>query len=214
MTDLTAARVLTIRQPWATLIALSVKRIETRPMSTSYRGPVLIHAGAHKPTTGPIGDFYCEPSYPDVRHVNDCYCDDGEVDAPCARRSRAEWALTVDGRIAEPLPLGAVVAVANLTDSLPIVHADFWADGLRMADRLLENHIGANGDFASMCTDDDHDITDQLPYGDFTPGRHGWLLADIQPLTAPIPHKGALGLRHAPAELLNAVNQQIGGDRG
>jgi hypothetical protein len=38
------ARVLTIRQPWASLIALGHKTIETRSWSTPYRGPVLIHA--------------------------------------------------------------------------------------------------------------------------------------------------------------------------
>src|SRR6266446_8164646 len=31
-------------QPWATLIALGAKRIETRSWSTSYRGPLAIHA--------------------------------------------------------------------------------------------------------------------------------------------------------------------------
>lgn len=41
-------RALTIVQPWATLIAIGEKRIETRSWGTSYRGPVLIHAGASK----------------------------------------------------------------------------------------------------------------------------------------------------------------------
>jgi activating signal cointegrator 1 len=36
---------LTIRQPWATLIALGEKQIETRSWPTSYRGDLAIHAG-------------------------------------------------------------------------------------------------------------------------------------------------------------------------
>lgn len=37
-------RALTVRQPWASLIALGVKRIETRSWDTQYRGPLAIHA--------------------------------------------------------------------------------------------------------------------------------------------------------------------------
>lgn len=33
------------------------------------------------------------------------------------------------------------------------------------------------------------DITDQLPIGDFTPGRYAWLLTDITPCD-PVPAKG------------------------
>lgn len=38
-------KVLTIRQPWASLIALGEKKIETRSWRTNYRGELLIHAG-------------------------------------------------------------------------------------------------------------------------------------------------------------------------
>jgi hypothetical protein len=37
-------RGLSLTQPWATLVALGAKRIETRSRSTKYRGPVAIHA--------------------------------------------------------------------------------------------------------------------------------------------------------------------------
>lgn len=38
-------KTLTIKQPWASLIALGEKKIETRSWRTKYRGPLLIHAG-------------------------------------------------------------------------------------------------------------------------------------------------------------------------
>lgn len=38
-------KAITIRQPWASLIALGEKKIETRSWQTKYRGPILIHAG-------------------------------------------------------------------------------------------------------------------------------------------------------------------------
>lgn len=38
-------KAITIKQPWASLIALGEKKIETRSWKTSYRGTILIHAG-------------------------------------------------------------------------------------------------------------------------------------------------------------------------
>lgn len=37
-------KVLTVQQPWATLLALGLKQFETRTWKTSHRGPLLIHA--------------------------------------------------------------------------------------------------------------------------------------------------------------------------
>lgn len=39
-------RALTVRQPWAWAIASGVKTIENRTWTTTYRGPLAIHAGA------------------------------------------------------------------------------------------------------------------------------------------------------------------------
>ena len=38
-------KAITLHQPYATLIALGIKRIETRSWPTSYRGALAIHAG-------------------------------------------------------------------------------------------------------------------------------------------------------------------------
>lgn len=45
-------KVLTLTQPWATLVAIGAKKIETRSWSTRYRGPLLIHAAKG---LGPVG---------------------------------------------------------------------------------------------------------------------------------------------------------------
>lgn len=37
-------KAITLTQPWATLVALGKKKIETRSWSTDYRGPLAIHA--------------------------------------------------------------------------------------------------------------------------------------------------------------------------
>lgn len=39
-------KVLTLKQPWATLVAEGIKEYEFRTWKTKYRGKVLIHAGA------------------------------------------------------------------------------------------------------------------------------------------------------------------------
>lgn len=48
-------KAITIKQPWATLIALGLKQFETRSWATKHRGPLAIHAGKNL-------DFlaYCE----------------------------------------------------------------------------------------------------------------------------------------------------------
>ena len=38
-------KAITIKQPWATLIALGEKKFETRSWATKHRGPIAIHAG-------------------------------------------------------------------------------------------------------------------------------------------------------------------------
>lgn len=38
-------KVLTLKQPWATLVAEGIKRYEFRSWKTNYRGKILIHAG-------------------------------------------------------------------------------------------------------------------------------------------------------------------------
>jgi len=38
-------KVITIKQPWATLIAEGIKEYEFRTWNTKYRGEILIHAG-------------------------------------------------------------------------------------------------------------------------------------------------------------------------
>ena len=67
-------RVLSIRQPWASLIASGRKTIELRTWATPYRGPILVLAGGalwkgeHDwPTDGPRGVSLCIVDLVDVR---------------------------------------------------------------------------------------------------------------------------------------------------
>lgn len=41
-------KVLSLLQPWATLVVIGAKKIETRSWAAEYKGPILIHASAGK----------------------------------------------------------------------------------------------------------------------------------------------------------------------
>lgn len=98
------------------------------------------------------------------------------------------------------LPLGAVVATCELVDVVPIVGSKgHWEDRPHPCvvvgptpvvpqDRLRFLTMDEYGLLHSL------DVSDQSPYGDFTPGRFAWLLGDIKPLDPPVPAKGHQGL--------------------
>lgn len=68
-------KALSVRQPWASLIASGHKSIELRSWSTKYRGPILILAGSNvwrgseHPIIGPLGVSLCLVNLIDVRPV-------------------------------------------------------------------------------------------------------------------------------------------------
>lgn len=186
-------KALTVHQPWATLIAIGAKRLETRSWSTSYRGPLAIHAAKSRPDYMMLGDYLVEPVYEDVRHVEDCYCDQGEIDVPCARRSIASWALTENEHVAHPLPLGAVVARTRLVDVVLIVAEQPPLDREPWEVVMSEpwpiyTYWPGYGSARS------YEFASDAPFGDFSSGRYAWLLADVEPLPEPIPAKGRFGL--------------------
>jgi len=166
-------KAITIRQPWATLIALGVKTIETRSWRTHYRGPVAIHAGAAMPIRGPIGAWVVA-------------LDDVQERMPKLEHWEAGFVYD--------LPIGAVIATATLADCVPIV-------GLADCHQLADHHLCTSGDNVlehwpmdgRHVDDTEKEHGPQRPYGDYAPGGWGWLLTNVQPI-APVPAKGKLGL--------------------
>ncbi len=96
--------VLTLTQPWATLIAVGAKRIETRSWKTHLRGPIAIHAAKTFPAHA---KSFCESrlvcralGWPE-----------------CPATLTQEW-LDDNARHIRSLPLGAVLATARLVHCL------------------------------------------------------------------------------------------------
>src|SRR2546430_364372 len=83
---------LSLTQPWATLVAIGAKCVETRSWSTTYRGLVAIHASKGFPT--------------DCRSL-------------CRRTPFVEALIEAGLDRDEQLPRGAIVAVVPIEDCLP-----------------------------------------------------------------------------------------------
>jgi hypothetical protein len=85
-------KALSIRQPWAWLIVNGHKGIENRSWNTKYRGPVLIHASARKPTKAEV-----------------------EVAREILRQAGG-WKVALSMPKPEYFELGGIVGVATITD--------------------------------------------------------------------------------------------------
>lgn len=96
-------KVITLTQPWATLVAIGAKKIETRSWSTPYRGPLAIHAAKGFPTSA-RDLMWTEPFF----------------------SALGEWGRTHNFSLG--LPLGKIIAVCELKEVLPIVA---FQDGVR-----------------------------------------------------------------------------------
>lgn len=197
-------KAITIMQPYATLIMLGVKRFETRPAPPNgdmrpdgVRGlpglainageRIAIHAGTattvKRRTRQVFGDY--------------------EVENDTGRRGDPQLLLRGD-KLAWPyrLPMGALLGTVEVTRALPIntgadVEISAWTD-LNNTVRDLEvcTLIGfteaPNGALRADYEYDDLD--DQIPYGDWQPGRWAWELANVERFDRPIPVKGKQGV--------------------
>lgn len=83
------------------------------------------------------------------------------------------------------LPLGAVVGSAVVAACSPILSGDIARDSYP-PDALF---VCTSGEHRELWRDSvwEVDLSDQLPYGDFSPGRFAWLLTDAAPTTERCP---------------------------
>lgn len=180
-------KAITIWQPWASLIACGAKRYETRSWPTKYRGPIAIHAAAVKVPQVlrklfPTGEWSYTSDYAAKSRFLDIVAKGlGGV------YTTEELVETLNN-----LPTGSVVATAELVNVWHIV----WNPGPDV-DAAKKIPIGAE----SLTLDKHaHDFGDyfvpsemELAFGDWTPGRYAWELANVKPIT-PVPVKGKQGL--------------------
>jgi activating signal cointegrator 1 len=152
---------LSLWQPWAQLVAIGAKKIETRSWGTDYRGPLAIHATGVFPASA----------------KNLCMGTPFMDTLMCAGYSGTY-----------ELPRGAIVAVVNLH---------------------LVGEIGRRTDGAVIVRGRELPVEgDELAFGDYTPGRRGWVLTNVCALEGPVPCKGARGLWDVPPDVLALLAAQ------
>ncbi|TCL40003.1 ASCH domain-containing protein [Anaerospora hongkongensis] len=161
-------KAITILQPWASLIARKVKGIETRSWSTKYRGPIAIHAGANWSLARR------EITYRDPFHS-----------ALWPSMTKEELAMNGYGRT-QLLPVGAVIAIADLVDCLQVVdrYMGLVSGVITEKVRLLDGRVI---------------FGHELKFGDYTRGRYAWILANVRRID-PAPAKGMQRLWEWPVE--------------
>lgn len=158
-------KALTLTQPWATLIACGAKRIETRSWATDFRGRIAIHAAKG---LGPVGG---------KRGFQE-QCAMPPFDAALGKHFEDYGAMVDPRKAADALPLGAIVAIADLVD-------------VRRIDMKLRAQLQAQT------------ITPwEIDFGDYTSGRYAWSLENVTALPEPIYCNGALSLWEVPPEII------------
>ncbi|MFO1458256.1 MAG: ASCH domain-containing protein [Verrucomicrobiota bacterium] len=114
--------VVSLLQPWATLVAIGAKQFETRSWKTPYRGPLLIHASKGKDRAGrdlwnessvgfpsfdelPFGRILCEVRLLEVHRAEDIepWLDDREAQYGNYAPGRFAWKLQLVRRFKEPI---------------------------------------------------------------------------------------------------------------
>jgi activating signal cointegrator 1 len=138
-------KVISLLQPWATLVVIGAKKIETRSWNTKYRGPLLIHASRKMDTL---------------------------QKAICETTPFNEALKTVP-----KLPLGKIIGMVNLVETST---TDFF--------KQCSEAIALRKQYSKK------EWERELAFGDYNPGRFGWLLLDPVSFKHHYPVKGSLGL--------------------
>lgn len=168
-------KVLTLTQPWATLVAIGAKKIETRSWATHYQGPLAIHAAKGFPG--------------DCRRL----AESKKFMAPIIKAFEEgvfPWTVIYQ--------TGVILTTCEL-----ITCVEITKHPQQVTHRYMKTEIGEDGHLYFNFCAEDLDIfvpppEPELSFGDYTPGRFAWILDKIQPLSQPIPAKGSLGLWEYP----------------
>ena len=155
-------KALTLTQPWATLVAIGAKKYETRSWGTAYRGPIAIHSAKNFPK---------------------------KCRSLCIQQP---FQSTLDNRDPMDLPLGFIIAVAEVHDCIKMTSE---------LPKLLGKQVRLTY-FDGYSMSDKHIDRMEFCFGDFSIGRVAWELSNVQQLAKPIPCKGALGLWTVPEDVL------------
>lgn len=163
-------KALTLTQPWASLVVLGEKSIETRSWKTSYRGPLAIHAAKK---AAPLEEWPAGAADELWRPIIGV--------PPPVEPDDIRLALP-KGYIVGTVELVSIRQVHGYTDQGPILG---WPDREESG-----SSIGDLGKYVNAT----HPWEQELAFGDYSPGRYAWLLRNPEAWENPVPARGALGL--------------------
>ena len=180
-------KALSLTQPWATLIAVGAKRIETRSWYTAHRGLIAIHAAKG---LGPVGG----KSGLREQCAVEPFC--SVLNAAIKRHSEDNW--RGDGFLKKHaerpfMPLGAIVALAEIVACIP-------TNSQRPGTKAKLYNVARAGlppKYVEIPAID----ADEVDFGNYGPDRFMWFLENVIALPAPTPCRGALSLWDVPAEV-------------
>jgi hypothetical protein len=189
-------RAITIRQPYPFLIEKGYKTVETRSRRCNYRGWFCLHAAAK---WDPGWLSWANPDHDDEagRRLN--LLADAGVTVDEDVNGSGYW------RAWRPsLPTGAITAVVELADCVPIL-ADHE---MATAPFMFENF---KGDVFMLDRGHyEHMLPCQGHYGDFTPGNSGLILGKVYCLSEPVPCRGQQAVPwRVPDDVAEQVRAQL-----
>lgn len=187
-------KALSLHQPWASLC------VTERPCPVCDAPPSIRHLTTHSMVKRfETRSWPCPPNligsrialHATVKAVGGTGVGDYMLVHHRGAHNRQGWRLLRRDGMLKPAPLGAVVGSAVIEACYPIVAGvgPWQYDCVSvMRDRRLSlagrsNELRAN-------------ISDQLPYGDYRPGRYAWLLGDAAPTTERCPWCDGTGFEY------------------
>lgn len=191
-------RAASLDRPYSGLVAEGFKWIDTRgkpyPWRSAIGETIAIHATKKPPVVrGDIGEFQ-------VWHESGAvwWLDAREGDV----NSDRYWALVSS----------AIVATAHVDAVIPMLECTRRNEETehicRSAGSGLLHHMPL-----SIAGETETDVSDQLPYGDFEPGRWAILLSDVEKLDNPVPCPGRQTLWTVPPATAGLVLAQVARQR-
>lgn len=161
-------RCITIRQPWATLIAIGEKRLETRGWKTNYRGELAIHAG---------------------KRVDVAACLAEPVRSLLAASGYTADNLPTGAVVAIARLAGCHPVMANDGETAVLDVREGGDGGRREVGQGEAGEDRENRENRALV------VTGQeYWFGDFALGRYGWELVEVRKLPEPVPAAGKQGL--------------------
>ncbi|MYC08182.1 MAG: ASCH domain-containing protein [Chloroflexi bacterium] len=124
-------RALSLRQPWASMVADGRKTIETRTWRTNYRGPLAIHASARPHDDLPTGGIIA------IARLYDCrLMEAADEDAACIALHEGAYAwLLADVQPVELIPCKGMLGLWTPSDEIERLAE------IRVGVRFSRNHL-------------------------------------------------------------------------